>query len=118
MTDCLGSHLVDALSVAALQLAVRAYGLVRDQVGAGNARLRQSVTVVDLKMKRMRNEVNCSNGKIICQKFGDNPAQSSVYGPSTTTSISLMSIQRFGRRAVQRRTDLIRCLGLNETTAG
>ena len=75
MTDCLESHLVNALSVAALQLAVRAYGLVRDQVGAGNARLRQSVTVVDLKMKRMRNEVNCSNGKIICQKFGWVPAR-------------------------------------------
>ena len=48
--------LVDALAVAALQLAVRADGLVGDQVGAGDARLRQPVAVVDLEW--MKREVN------------------------------------------------------------
>ena len=43
------TSLVNALAVAALQLAVRAHGLVRLQVGAGEARLRQPVAVVDLK---------------------------------------------------------------------
>lgn len=41
-------ELVDALAVAALELAVGADGLVRLEVGLGDARLGQAVAVGDL----------------------------------------------------------------------
>ena len=57
------SSLVDALAVAALQLAVRAHRLVRVQVGAGDARLRQPVAVVDLERKEEMDE-EWKNGRM------------------------------------------------------